>query len=136
MGIPSYLLNSSLVGVLSQRLLRLNCPHCREAYTPVPAEISLYHEVCGDEETPIFYRGSGCQFCSDRGYLKRTAIHELMPIDESMQELIQKTHNSQQIRKHALCRGMKSLIQDGMERAAKGDTTLSDVIKETYNSNY
>ena len=136
MGIPPYLVNSSLVGVLSQRLLRLNCPHCREAYTPQPAEISLYHEVCGDGETPVFYRGAGCQFCSGRGYLKRTAIHELMSFDESMQELIQKTHSSQLIRKHALSQGMKPLIQDGMERAAKGDSTLTDVIKETYNSNY
>ena len=132
MGIAPYLLNASLVGVLSQRLLRLNCPYCREKDSPATTEIELFREVCGKEEPPDFYRGRGCPHCHESGYLKRTAIHELMPIDENIQELIQQTRSAREIRRYALSRGMKTLMQDGMEQAAAGITTLSEVVRETF----
>jgi len=130
MGVESYLLNSSLVGVVSQRLIRLNCPHCLEKANPGPAELSLFRKAW-EGEMPIFYRGRGCVHCNHTGYKGRSAIHELMPIDETMRELIQESRSGQQLRNYAVSRGMKTLLQDGMERAARGETTLQEVIRGT-----
>ncbi len=134
MGVKPYLLNSSLVGVVSQRLIRLNCPHCLERVNPGPAELSLFQEAWGKgkREMPFFTEGRGCVHCNYTGYRGRTAIHELMPLDETIRELIQASCSAQQIRNYAISQGMKTLLQDGMERAAKGETTLQEVIRGTY----
>ena len=79
-------------------------------------------------------KGRGCVHCNFTGYRGRTAIHELMPIDETIRELIQASSSAQQIRNYSISRGMKTLLQDGMERAARGETTLQEVIKGTYYS--
>ncbi|NLX91353.1 MAG: type II/IV secretion system protein [Firmicutes bacterium] len=132
MGVEPYLLNSALVGVVSQRLIRLNCRHCLEEDRPGAAELSLYRKVCPEEETPVFYRGRGCIHCNYTGFKGRIAIHELMPVDETMRDLIQTSRSGRQIRNYAISRGMKTLLQDGMQRAARGETTLQEVIRETY----
>ncbi len=132
MQIEPYMLNSSLVGVVTQRLVRLSCRNCLEEDKPTPAALSLYREACGENDTPVFYRGRGCTSCTHTGFKGRTAIHEIMPIDETMRSLIQKTHSGQEIRNYAVASGMKTLLQDGMERVARGETTLQEVIRETY----
>ena len=132
MDVEPYMLNSSLVGVVSQRLIRLNCRQCLEEDKPTPAALSIFHEAWGENDTPIFYRGQGCTSCNHTGYYGRTAIHEIMPIDETMRSLIQKTHSSQEIRNYAVTSGMKTLIEDGMEQAAQGQTTLQEVISQTF----
>ncbi len=132
MGVEPYLLNSSLVGVVSQRLVRLNCRHCLEKTKPNAADLALYQKVFGKGDMPDFYRGRGCVHCNYTGYKGRTAVHELMSIDETMRELIQASSSGQQIRNYAISCGMKTLVQDGMERAARGETTLQEAIRETY----
>ncbi|MEW5921992.1 MAG: GspE/PulE family protein [Bacillota bacterium] len=132
MGVEPYMLNSSLVGVVSQRLIRLNCRNCLEREIPAPAAMSLYRESCGDGEIPVFFRGRGCEHCNQTGFKGRTAIHELMPIDDNIRGLIQESRSGQELRSYAVSRGMKTLLQDGMERAARGETTLQEVIRETY----
>ncbi len=132
MGVEPYLLNSALVGVVSQRLIRLCCRHCLEEDISGVAELALYRKVCGEGEAPVFYRGRGCAQCNYTGFKGRAAIHELMPVDDAMRDLIQSSRSGRQIRKHAISKGMKTLLQDGMHRAAKGETTLGEVIRETY----
>lgn len=132
MGVEPYMLNSSLVGVVNQRLIRLNCRHCLEEDTPAAELLSLYREACGEENTPVFYRGRGCPSCTHTGFKGRTAIHELMPVDEKIRSLIHRAHSGQEVRHQAVGSGMKSLLQDGMERAAGGETTLAEVIRQTY----
>ncbi len=132
MGVEPYMLNSSLVGVVTQRLIRLNCRHCLEEDNPAPAVLTLYREACGENNAPVFSRGRGCTSCNHTGFKGRTAIHEIMSIDETMRSLIHQSHNGQEIRNHAIAGGMKTLLQDGMKRAARGETTLQEIIRETY----
>lgn len=132
MGVEPYMLNSSLVGVVSQRLIRLNCPHCREIEIPAQCELSLYRKTCGEGTAPAFSRGRGCDRCNQTGFKGRTAIHEVMAIDDTMRSLIHQSHSVQEIRNYAMAGGMKPLLQDGLERAARGETTLQEVIRETY----
>ncbi len=132
MGVEPYMLNSSLVGVVSQRLIRLNCRNCLERENPSPAALSLYAEICGNSKEPEFYRGRGCEKCNYTGFKGRTAIHEIMIVDEGIRNLIHHSHSGQEIRNYALSRGMKPLLQDGLERAAQADTTLQEVIREAY----
>ncbi|MGI5875382.1 MAG: GspE/PulE family protein [Dethiobacteria bacterium] len=131
MGIESYLLSSSLIGVVSQRLVRLNCENCREEYIPPDDELALYQEVCGGS-LPVFYRGKGCEYCNFTGFRGRTAIHEVMPITESIRQLIKESTNMEDIRRKFIMEGMNTLLQDGMQRAGRGITTLNEVIRETY----
>ena len=132
MEIEPYMINSSLIGVVTQRLIRLNCRHCLEEDNPTPTAISLYREASGEKDIPVFYRGRGCTKCTHTGFQGRTAIHEIMQVDETMRGLIQKTHSGQEIRNYAVAGGMKTLLQDGMERVASGETTVQEVIRETY----
>ncbi len=132
MEVEPYMLNSSLVGVVTQRLIRLNCQECREEDNPSPSALSLYRETCGKGDLPVFFRGRGCTSCNHTGFKGRTAIHEIMPVDERIRSLTQKAHSGQEIRKYAVANGMKTLLQDGLEQAASGATTLQEVIRETF----
>ena len=132
MEVEPYMLNSSLVGVVTQRLIRLNCQQCREEDNPSASALSLYQEASGKDELPVFFRGRGCTSCNHTGFKGRTAIHEIMPVDEIMRSLIQKSHSGQEIRNYAVACGMKTLLQDGLEQAAGGVTTLQEIIRETF----
>lgn len=132
MGVEPYLLNSSLVGVVSQRLIRLNCRHCLEAEVPSSDALAIFREFCKEPEIPVFYRGQGCSHCNNTGFKGRTAIHEIMPVDEIMRSLIRQSCSGQEIRSYAIASGMSTILQDGMARAARGETTLDEVVRETY----
>lgn len=132
MGVEPYLLNSSLVGVVSQRLIRLNCRHCMAEETPSADACALFRENCAHLERPLFYRGRGCSHCNNTGFKGRTAIHEIMPVDETMRTLIRQSCSGQEIRSYAVANGMVTLLHDGMARAARGETTLDEVVRETY----
>jgi len=134
MGVEPYLLNSSLVGVVSQRLIRLNCRHCLEEETPSSDALAIFREICTEPQRPVFYRGRGCSHCNNTGFRGRTAIHEIMPVDETMRTLIRQSCSGQEIRSYAVSGGMSTILQDGMARAARGETTLGEVVKETYYS--
>jgi type IV pilus assembly protein PilB len=131
MGIENFLLTSSLIGVVSQRLIRLNCEQCREEYSPPESELALYEEVCGGR-LPIFFKGRGCENCNYTGFKGRTAIHEVMPVNDSIRRIIKKSTNVEKIKQESIAGGMITLLQDGMQRAAEGITTLGEVIRETY----
>ncbi len=133
MGVEPYLLNASLVGVVAQRLVRLSCTRCREEYTSAE-ELSLYRELTGDGDEVVFVRGRGCGACNRTGFKGRTAIHEVMPVDAEMRRLILETKDTEVIRQHALSRGMKTLLQDGLQRVKKGQTTFQEVMKEAYSA--
>ena len=130
-GVEPYLLNSSLVGVISQRLIRLNCKNCMENYTPARDELTYYQYVRGDNNKK-FVKGMGCDECGGTGYKGRSAIHEVMPVDENICSLIYSSGDAESIRQYTLNLGMKSLIMDGFERAEKGITTLEEVIHKAY----
>ncbi|MGC8976196.1 MAG: type II secretion system ATPase GspE [Candidatus Ratteibacteria bacterium] len=131
MGIEPYLIAASLIGVMAQRLVRLNCPNCSVEEKP---PLQLLSEI-GLEEKDIregsFKKGKGCRLCLNEGYYGRTGIFELLVIDEEIRELILKRASVTEIKKVGLKKGMKTLRMDGIEKVKKGLTTISEVLRVT-----
>ncbi|WP_424766786.1 GspE/PulE family protein [Paenibacillus sp. sgz302251] len=129
MGIEPYLIASSLLGVVAQRLVRRICPDCREQYDVLDQErIFLKNRFV---ETNRLFRGQGCGSCNNTGYRGRVAIHEVLYIDDEMRELISNGATVQQLRAAASKQGMIHLMDDGLEKVTRGMTTLQEVLRET-----
>ena len=129
MSIEPYLISSSVIGVIAQRLVRLICEKCSETYDPdeeALAEIGLKKKDVG-----TLSRGKGCQNCLDTGYRGRTGIYEIVMIDEELRELILGRADSNTIRKKALDKGMGVLRGDGAAKVLKGITTIEEVLRVT-----
>jgi general secretion pathway protein E len=140
MGVESYLISSSLIGVIAQRLVRRLCPVCREKYTPRGEELRSLgiSETQTNGHTIYRARGAsepggrkGCPQCNFSGYLGRVAIFEIMKIDEELQSTITRSAESNPIRKIAIKNGMKNLHQDGLMKIFRGDTTIEEVLRST-----
>ncbi len=129
MGIEPFLVASSVVAVLAQRLLRRICPDCKHPYTPSEEELSRLDMAPGSNIT--LYRGAGCAACSQTGYRGRTGIFELMVLDDEIRRLIGSKADSTAIKHAATARGMVTLKQEGAERVLQGHTTLEEVMRIT-----
>ncbi len=132
MGIEPYLISSSVIAVMAQRLLRVICPECKSPHTPDEQEISLWPE--NEKKSVIsgqLYKGPGCENCLDTGYLGRTGICELLVIDDGIKELITKRCGSHIIKEAAIEKGMNTLREDGLRKALAGETTLEEVCRVT-----
>jgi general secretion pathway protein E len=131
MGIPLYLVVSSVCGVLAQRLVRTICPECKEPYQPSEGELSRLGSSVNTSELS-FFKGKGCDKCAQTGYFGRTGIFELMVLDKELRAVVQAGKSSDEIREAALKQGMKLLWQDGLEKVNKGITTLQELNKATF----
>ncbi|MCS7015385.1 MAG: ATPase, T2SS/T4P/T4SS family [Gemmatales bacterium] len=127
-GLQPFLIASSLIGVMAQRLVRLVCPKCREPDTPPASEIKAAGLTPERLKTATFYRGRGCQNCHHTGYRGRTGIFELMKMNATLRELTFKREPTQVIRRYARMFGMRTLLEDGVEKACRGLTTLEEVL--------
>ena len=127
MGVPPYLLASSLNAVLAQRLVRRICPHCREAYEPEAALRSAVRRMGADIEE--FHRGKGCDRCRRTGFAGRIGIHELLVIDEPLRDLIAAGVTLSRLTRHAAARGVAPLRYDGLRKVREGLTTLEEVLR-------
>jgi len=132
MGIEPYLISSSVVAVMAQRLLRLICPHCKSPYQPGGRMLSLLGSSNkSGQSNPTLYKGLGCKECFQTGYLGRTGIFELLVIDDDIKELISRRAGSHIIKQAAVEKGMKTLREDGIEKVLAGRTTLEEVYRVT-----
>lgn len=131
MGVEPYLISSSLIGVLNQRLVRCLCNSCKEKYKPYPEEIKLLDPKLCEREDISFYRGKGCHLCNGTGYGGRTGIFELMVINEELRRLIIKNPDISEIREVARKSGMETLREDGIKKVIEGITTISEVLYTT-----
>lgn len=122
MGIEPYLLSSTIVGVLAQRLVRCICPHCRERYSPTANELS---EI--GLEGGYLYRGKGCEHCFGSGYKGRHGIYELLPINPMIQSLIAKNGQVSELREAAS--NMISLRKHGAHLVRSGITTVAEILR-------
>ena len=129
MRIETFLVSSSVIGVLAQRLVRIICPACKEKYQPTKEELKDIGLI-GDEKID-FYRGKGCDKCMKTGYKGRIGIFELMMVDDEIKNLIIAKKQSEEIRKSALAKGMISLQDDGIEKIKQGRTTVEEVLRVT-----
>src|SRR3954466_2184254 len=134
MGVEPFLVASSLVGVLAQRLVRVLCKECREPYFPTAEElreIGLTTEQVRKTSGGKLYRPVGCDHCNGTGYRGRAGIYEIMLLDDDIRQLILKNVDSGTIKKTAAQKGMRSLMDDGANKVLKGLTSVAEVLSVT-----
>ncbi len=138
MGVEPFLIASSLIGVMAQRLVRTICPKCKVRYDPdreALSRVGFTREMLegqNGDAPPAFYRGEGCDFCKRSGYKGRVGIYELMPIPEEMREMILHREPTDTIRATAIKAGMYTLKHDMMQKILLGMTTLEESIRVIY----
>ncbi|HKR80400.1 MAG TPA: type II secretion system ATPase GspE [Nitrospira sp.] len=130
MGIEPFLVASSVVAVLAQRLIRKVCHDCKQAYQPDDEELIRLGVVPGKTK-PTFYRGVGCPACTQTGYRGRTGIHELLVLDDEVRRLIGNKADAAAIRQAAVSRGMVLLKEEAAEKIFAGITTTEEVMRMT-----
>lgn len=129
LGIPSYLINASLLCVMAQRLVRTLCPHCKEEGTINPAH---WQELVAPWKVTVpakVYRPVGCLECRNTGYLGRQGIYEIMLLSDSLKEKVTPDFNLQEVRKLAMREGMRTLRLSGAQKIAAGITTMEEVLR-------
>src|SRR2546421_7894452 len=134
MGEEAYLVGSSLLGVLAQRLVRVLCKECREAYLPTPEElkeIGLATEKQKPREPRMIYRPKGGDACNGTGYRGRTGIYEIMMVDDAIRELAVKKGDSGSIKRAAVQKGRRTLMEDGGRKVLRGITSVAEVLSVT-----
>jgi len=132
LGIPSFLIQASLIGVLSQRLVRKICTHCRESFEMDSSELGTLGITLHKEGMVNLYRGKGCLKCRGTGYLGRTGIFEVLPFTESMKKIINAEADQEAIRIQARKEGMVTLRENGIKRLLEGMTTYQEIIRVTW----
>ncbi|MBC7287222.1 MAG: type II/IV secretion system protein, partial [Armatimonadetes bacterium] len=131
MGVEPFLISSSVIASISQRLAKRICPHCKEPYQP---RRDLLLGFGFDPDAPenrdvVFYHGRGCERCRYTGYLGRIAVFEIMEMNAELAELVAKRATHGQIREAALANGMITLAQDGFRKVLDGITTVEDLVR-------
>ncbi len=125
MGVEPFLLSSSLVGVLAQRLVRTLCEDCRESRPATKTELDFL-----EEKVAIVYESKGCDACANSGFKGRTGIYELLDIDEKIRELIHEKSSEQSILKYARTKA-PGIREDGKAKVLSGATTVSEILRVT-----
>src|SRR3954466_874925 len=129
MGIEPFLISSSVIMACAQRLVRRICTNCREEFVPEPEIFERLSMAAPDGA--VFYHGSGCDRCKNRGYLGRVAIIEALPVSEAVRRLIIKRASSAVVKNQAISEGMRTLRMVGIDKALEGITTLEEIWRVT-----
>ncbi len=132
MGVDDYLLTSTVIGILAQRLVRKLCPHCKEPYTALPEvveQLGLARLAGGG--TVTLHHAKGCAQCGNTGYMGRLCILEMLPMSDPLRALVMKHATSGELKAQAQRDGMVSMYEDGMRKALAGDTTFEEVLRVT-----
>ncbi len=129
MGVEPFLVASSIMAILAQRLVRVPCAKCKEEYTPDAAETELFEITAEQMANAKFMRGKGCNHCQHTGYRGRVATFELMSMNSTLREMTFRSEPAQSIRRQARLFGMKTLVEDALSKALMGKTTLMEVYK-------
>jgi type II secretory ATPase GspE/PulE/Tfp pilus assembly ATPase PilB-like protein len=138
MGLDPFHFGDSLIGIISQRLVRSLCQRCRESYVPTEIEFRKIQRACGEEfiaatleiagrEQLKLYRSQGCDACGGTGYWGRIAIHEVLVATEPIRRIIQKRGTVAEVREKAVSEGMILLLQDGIKKAMMGLTDFDQL---------
>jgi type IV pilus assembly protein PilB len=131
MGVEPFLISSTLMAVLGQRLVRRVCNNCRTPFEPTEAQLGLLNLSPHDLGEKVFYYGRGCSACNDTGYRGRKGIFELLVINDSLRTLINERAPTVVVRQKAIELGMVTLREDGLRSIFDGDTTIEEVVKYT-----
>lgn len=131
MGIESFLVASSVLAVVGQRLLRRICQSCKTEYTPTEEELLFYKEGGGPEKE-VFYYGAGCNFCNHTGYKDRIGVYELLVMTPEIKRLIVGWATQEELHNLAVKQGMRTLRQEAIDLVAKDITSVAEVIRSVY----
>jgi len=132
MGIEPFLITSSVVGVVSQRLIRMICGQCRKRYTPDQDEMAFFYDAGGRYPDSGFWHGEGCTFCAGTGYQDRTGVYELLRLTPEMRKLLVRNPTHDEVRTLAMSQGMRTLRQEAIALVAQGATTVAEVVRSIY----
>jgi type IV pilus assembly protein PilB len=131
MGVEPYLINSSLISVIAQRLVRKICVYCKEEYEISKDVLASLNLLINKTDKPVFYRGKGCQRCLNTGYSGRVGIAEVLMLSSKLRELVLSRAQEHQIKAQGRKEGMITLRESGMDAVFKGFTTLEEVLRVT-----
>ena len=132
LGVEPYLVSSSLIGVVAQRLVRVICPRCKESYEPEAGQLKTLGLTREDLLEGLLYRGRGCDACLGRGYYDRTAIYEILTMNETIRDQIISRTSASVIKQTAVETGhLRTLRMDGARKVAQGITTVDEVFRVT-----
>lgn len=131
MGVESFLLSSTLLGVLAQRLVRVICPHCKGPTTPEQKLLRSMGVTAKETKGTQFFTGKGCEECRYTGFRGRTAIFEYLPVDEDIRREITERSSTEKIKDVAFEKGLVTLRQDGWRKVTQGITTIQEVLRVT-----
>jgi len=131
MGVEPYLVASSVIAILAQRLVRLLCPKCKEAVKPDPISLEKIGLTAQDLPEGVVYTNRGCPYCLQSGYRGRIGIYELLAVDDDVCTAIMKRSEAGLIKKLCLKRGMISLRKDGAAKVIQGMTSIEEVLRVT-----
>jgi general secretion pathway protein E len=132
LGVPPYLIQATLVGILAQRLVRRICLYCKEPFTMEASHLKDLGLESGLDGAVTLHRGTGCNRCRQTGYFGRLGIYEVMPFTEGIRRLTTADADAERIRRQALGEGMVTLRQSGIQRMLEGRTTYQEVLKATW----
>jgi type IV pilus assembly protein PilB len=131
MGIESFLIASSVLGVVGQRLMRRTCTHCKKLYKPTAEELAFYTESGGRAKVK-FYKGAGCNFCSGTGFSDRIGVYEFLKITPEIKRLVVGWATQDELRRMAVKQGMRSLLDEAISLVEQDLTTIPEVIRNIY----
>jgi len=132
MGIEPFLVSSSIIAVIAQRLVRLVCSNCREPYQPTAEQLVRMGLRPDEDVGPIYRPGAkGCKACRGTGYRGRLCVHELMLMDDEVRGLVMRNSDASTIRRACIAKGMTLLRQDGAARVLEGLTTIEELLRVT-----
>lgn len=130
-GLEPYLISSSIILFVAQRLVRVICPHCKEEYTPEKKILNKFANYLRHIHVRKFYKGKGCPQCNHSGFFGRVSIFEMLRVDEKIKALIFNRASEDVILKESVSNGMRTLVQSGVLKVAAGITTLDEIAKVT-----
>ena len=129
MGVQPFLVASSVMAIMAQRLVRVVCSKCKEDYRPDPGELEQAGVSEAEAAEGAFVRGKGCGSCQHTGYRGRIAVFEMMTMNTQMREMTFRSEPTQNLRRQARLFGMRTLVEDAKDKALQGITTISEVLK-------
>jgi general secretion pathway protein E len=132
MGVEDYLLTSTVIGILAQRLVRKLCPHCKEPYAALPELVEQMRLTRFTREREItLWHAKGCSHCAQTGYMGRLCILEMLPMTDALRSLVMKHATAADLRAEAVRNGMLTMYEDGLRKALAGVTTFEEVLRAT-----
>jgi len=132
MGIEAFLIASSVVGVIGQRLLRRICDSCKQSYTPPAEELAVFRQHSGGSDKTVFYHGVGCNYCAGTGYRDRIGVYELLRITPELRRLIVGWATTEELRRLAVAQGMRTMLREAMQLVENDVTTVPEVIRTLF----